>query len=128
MRVHRLDHVNIRTRHLEATKDFYVEAIGLRLGGRPPFTFAGYWLYDDNIAVIHLAEEDASVATGTGPIDHVSFRVSGLAAARERLAELGIPFTERVVPRNGDVQLFLTDPNGVSIELTFDADDSTAEA
>jgi len=123
MRVHRLDHVNIRTRQLEATKDFYVAAVGLRVGDRPPFAFAGYWLYDDNIPVIHLAQAEES-APGTGTIDHISFRVSGLAGARERLAQLGIAAQERIVPRNGDVQLFLTDPNGVSIELTFDADDA----
>jgi len=124
MRVHRLDHVNIRTGRLEATKDFYVDAIGLRIGDRPPFAFAGYWLYDDNIPVIHLAEADDAPAAATGSIDHISFRVSGLAAARERLAALGIAARERVVPRTGDVQLFLSDPNGVTIELTFDRDEA----
>ena len=38
---------------------------------------------------------------------------------KAKLAERGVEYAERVVPRDGQIQLFLTDPNGVSVELNF---------
>jgi catechol 2,3-dioxygenase-like lactoylglutathione lyase family enzyme len=58
-------------------------------------------------------------AAGSGAIDHIAFRVDGLAAMRERLAQRSLESEERFVPRTGDVQLFVTDPSGVKIELNF---------
>jgi catechol 2,3-dioxygenase-like lactoylglutathione lyase family enzyme len=123
MHVQRLDHVNVRTHDLEATRRFYVDVVGLHVGERPPFDFPGLWLYDDNVAVIHvtgLGPADAR-SHASGSVDHIAFRVSGLAAMRERVARLKVSARESIVPRNGDLQIFLTDPNGVKIELTFEA-------
>lgn len=123
MHIERLDHVNVVTADLDATRDFYVEVLGLRVGERPPFHFAGYWLYDDAFPVIHIneCEPDDQCAPGTGAVNHIAFRAAGLAALRERLQRRGIPAHERSVPRNGEVQIFIIDPNGVRIELTFAA-------
>jgi catechol 2,3-dioxygenase-like lactoylglutathione lyase family enzyme len=123
MSVQRLDHVNIRTHDLEATRDFYVDVLGLREGDRPPFPFPGLWLYDDTVAVIHvigLSAADPRVA-GSGTIDHVAFRVAGLGAMRERIRRAGLPSREAIVPRSGEAQIFVDDPNGVTIELNFAA-------
>jgi catechol 2,3-dioxygenase-like lactoylglutathione lyase family enzyme len=128
MHVERLDHVNIRTHDLEATRSFYVDVVGLRAGERPPFDFPGLWLYDDNVAVIHvtgLGPSDARTHE-SGSVDHIAFRVAGLGAIRERIARLHVKARECIVPRNGDLQIFLTDPNGVKIELTFAAAEATA--
>lgn len=123
MHVQQLDHVNIRTHDLEATRKFYVDVIGLRVGERPPFDFPGLWLYDDRTAVIHVTGLESSDArtNHSGSVDHIAFRVEGLAAMRERVARLPVRAQECIVPRNGDVQIFLRDPNGVKIELTFAA-------
>jgi catechol 2,3-dioxygenase-like lactoylglutathione lyase family enzyme len=130
MRIERLDHVNVQTHDLAATRDFYVDVIGLRVGERPPFGFPGLWLYDDSVPVIHvvgLSPSDPPVSGG-GAIDHVSFRAAGLASMRERVRRRGIPATECIVPRNGDLQIFLNDPSGVKIELTFAAAEVAAAA
>ena len=37
MPTYHLNHVNIRTADLEATRDFYSDVIGLEVGFRPPF-------------------------------------------------------------------------------------------
>lgn len=123
MHVERLDHVNVRTHDLEATRAFYTEVIGLQSGERPAFGFAGLWLYAGEIPVIHVTGLEVGDARddGTGSIDHVAFRVEGLEAMRERVRRLRIDATESIVPRNGDLQIFLRDPNGVKIELTFAA-------
>ena len=121
----KLDHVNIRTTQPEATRDFFVDVVGLRDGERPPFNFNGYWLYAGDQAVIHLTDARDAGAHGRAEgragaaIDHVSFRVTGYAALRSLLKERNIHSETRIVPRNGDVQVFIDDPNGVTVELTF---------
>ena len=120
-----LDHINIRTAQPEATRDFFVEVVGLRDGERPPFNFHGYWLYAGDRAVIHLTDARDEGAHGIAEgragaaIDHVSFRMTGYKALRDLLKARGLPHEMRIVPRNGDVQVFVDDPNGVTVELTF---------
>ena len=38
---------------------------------------------------------------------------------RKRLQSKGIKFRESIVPRTGDTQFFLYDPDGVGVELNF---------
>ena len=123
MHIERLDHVNVQTHDLEGTRDFYVRILGLRQGDRPPFTFAGYWLYDDAVPVIHLTglTPGDPDPRGGGAVNHIAFRAAGLIAMRERLARAEVGFHETLVPRTGELQIFLHDPNGVAIELTFAA-------
>ena len=129
----KLDHVNIRTAQPEATRDFFVDVVGLRDGERPPFNFHGYWLYAGEQAVVHLTDARDEGAHGLAAgragaaIDHVSFRMTGYTKLRELLKQRGIPHEMRIVPRNGDVQVFVDDPNGVTVELTFLGSEVSAE-
>ncbi|MEX6722885.1 VOC family protein [Parapedomonas caeni] len=118
MALHRFDHVNIATPAVDATADWYVEALGLRVGPRPAVGVHGHWLYLGDTPVIHLmATDDPRHAGPTGPIDHVAFIAHDVEAMRSWLTSLGIPHRHN---RIGDFQqLFLTDPNGVVIELNF---------
>jgi len=127
MQLSGLDHmtINCGVGDLARVRDFYVAALGLEEGRRPDFPFPGHWLYLNGRPVVHLAGR-ASLADGTmGPpkgsagFDHVSFTASGLEAARQRLASAGIPFEEAPVPGFPLHQIFLTDPLGQKIELTF---------
>ena len=54
MAIKSLDHVNIRTSNAIETIKFYTEILDFREGFRPPFDFAGAWLYAGESAVIHL--------------------------------------------------------------------------
>ena len=67
------DHVNINTKYLKKTIEFY-EILGFIVGPRPKFSFNGAWLYlDHNInlmhssysqtAYIHLVEVSAGTFT-----------------------------------------------------------------
>ena len=38
---------------------------------------------------------------------------------RRRLQSKNVTFRESIVPRTGDTQLFLDDPDGVGVELNF---------
>ena len=50
-----MEHVNIRAADMEATKDFYCDVLGMRVGERPPFDFPGYWIYlGDNVYTFQI--------------------------------------------------------------------------
>ncbi len=135
MPISRLDHYSIRTMQLEATERFYTDVLGFETGPRPNFPFPGVWLYQGGIAVVHVVGIDpndpgglqdylgdkAGEATGTGTIDHVAFVGSDAPAMRERFRAAGVPFRDRTVPSMNLEQVFLEDPNGVTIELNFPA-------
>lgn len=104
---------------------FYTDIVGLQQGNRPPLPFPGYFLYcaESPIAVIHLAtyqEDDLALSQPTGRFNHVCFRKTGLAQTRERLAASSYVFREQNRPGNAVMQIFVTDPAGVTVELTFD--------
>ena len=52
--------------------------------------------------------------------DHVAFRGMDLDGTRQTLRTAGIPFREAVVPRNQSVQIFVHDPDGITLELNFE--------
>jgi len=125
-----LQHFTIEPSDLEATKNFYVEVLGLEVGERPPFGFPGYWLYSGGVATVHLLGQrqprEGIVVRGpekkwadTGRLDHIAFAASDLPAVRARLERTRVKFRETVVPRQGGTQIFLYDPDGVGIELNF---------
>jgi len=129
MRVTHIDHYNIRLRpsDLAAVRNFYVDGLGLTEGPRPNFGFPGYWLYGGaEAAILHLAAtlpetaEPISQAKPTGQFDHIALKATGLESAKRRLQAMGIQFEARPVPGWRLMQLFLVDPAGLKVELTFD--------
>ena len=113
-----IDHFNIRASRelLEQVRVFYCDVIGLVVGDRPPFDSAGYWLYAGDRAVLHLA---TNVAT---TLNHIALACTGRAEMERKLAEVGVSFRTARVPATNVAQLFLEDPAGNGIELSF-ADD-----
>lgn len=130
-----LQHVLIQSEDIEATKDWYVNVLGMRVGPAPDFKFAVYWLYLGDHDVLHITQggakapanrlkylsQESQATSGSGVIDHVAFRATGLADMIARLEHHRIEFKERQVSDQGLYQLFLIDPNGVKIELNFAA-------
>lgn len=130
-----IDHFALRTEKLEETKDFFVETVGFTVGDRPPFDFPGYWLYTNGHPVVHLfsADEDGNLdayvgartnSDGTGPVDHLALRCKGLEDYKTKLDKLGIENNERVIPDQKIHQIFLQDPNGITVELIFPLDET----
>ena len=122
-----LDHINLAVpeRHLETLVDFYERVIGLRRGERPPFPFPGAWLYADGVAraVLHIAcydDDDTDLELPASRFHHFCLTMSGLEACRMRLQSQNVAFKEQNRPGVPVVQLFVIDPAGVRIELSFD--------
>jgi catechol 2,3-dioxygenase-like lactoylglutathione lyase family enzyme len=114
----RLQHVNIRTSDLQGTIDFYTKVIGLSLGDRPDFDFAGAWLYDDMQPAVHLREVAEGSQQAGNTVDHFAFYAESLDAAVAHLDKLGISYRgPKYLPGTPLRQCFLEDPNGVIVEL-----------
>ena len=116
-------HVNIRTTDADRARDFYVRALGLRVGDRPPFASVGYWLYLGDVPVVHLVQlaQDDTREPGSGRLDHIAFHGVDVASTRQTLTAAGIPFRETIVPRDDTIQIFIHDPDGLKLELNFEA-------
>ncbi|MGJ5177501.1 VOC family protein [Bradyrhizobium oligotrophicum] len=125
-----LDHFNIRTRNLAATVGFYEDVLGLENGDRPNFAFPGAWMYSEGRAVVHLVDISSTAEAqkpDSGVVHHVAFVSRGFAGMKARLAAKGMPFDARQVPGGELWQIFVRDPNGVMIELNYEAAKEQAE-
>ncbi|SEJ23370.1 VOC family protein [Paraburkholderia diazotrophica] len=127
-----LDHATIVTPDLDATRQFFVDVVGLTQGARPPFGVGGYWLYAggrtaegrpaDGRPVIHLVDSALPHhSRRTSPrIDHIAFRLDGddeWQALLARLEAAGVAYQTADVPLAGEVQLFVALAPGVVIEF-----------
>ena len=119
-----LDHFNIRTRKLADTVRFYEDVLGLEKGPRPNFAFPGAWMYSEGKAVVHLvdiAATDEPQKADSGVVHHVAFASRGFDGMKQRLNSRGMQFEARQVPGGDLWQIFVNDPNGVIIELNYEA-------
>ena len=125
-----LQHYTIEPQDLERTKNFYCEVLGLEVGDRPPLDFPGYWLYSGGVATVHLMGQrepregivirgTETKFTDTNRLDHIAFAATGPDEIRARLKAGNVQYREQIVPRTGDLQFFLYDPDGVGVELNF---------
>jgi catechol 2,3-dioxygenase-like lactoylglutathione lyase family enzyme len=132
MPVTELNHYFVRANDLEATKDFYCGVLGFQVMPRPPFPFAGYWLGVNGKIQVHMGQAGiphaelyylgtpAHAATDhAGVVDHIAFLASEPGDFVRRLKERGIEYQPRSLPEFDLYQLFLKDPNGLTIELNF---------
>jgi catechol 2,3-dioxygenase-like lactoylglutathione lyase family enzyme len=122
-----IHHFTIRcsSTELESVRDFYCAVLGMQEGPRPNFGFPGHWLYVGDVALLHLAAivpdpRSRMAERITSGFDHVSLAGAHLDATRQLLADRGISFEELAVPGWPLWQIFLRDPVGSKIELTFD--------
>ena len=120
MTIRSIDHINISTDRLAETCAFFKDVLGLTDGFRPNFPFAGAWLYQGDQALVHLIEKDkASVPSAQASLDHFAFVIDDYEAMGATLDAHGIDYRKLETPGTTIRQYFLTDPNGVTIELNW---------
>jgi len=126
MASYHLDHINLRTPDLAATRDFYADVLGLEEGFRPPFATPGHWMYAGDHPIVHISPCEPDSAARTNPdgmgsgLDHFAMWGSGLADQLATLERHGIAYEKRLAGGGRAVQVFFKDPNGVVVELGFD--------
>ncbi len=138
-----LDHCNIRTFDIEGTVRFYVDVLGLRDGAFGAPRAMGAWLYDQtDRPVVHLiaidpehpeaaldrvrqrldgleGPLDPASLRGGGAIDHIAFECVDYDDMVAKLQERDLPYRENYVQSLALRQVFVNDPNGVTLELNF---------
>jgi catechol 2,3-dioxygenase-like lactoylglutathione lyase family enzyme len=131
-----IEHLLVAADDIDATRDWYERVLGMRSGPHPDFGFPVHWMYLGEIDVVHIGpsakaageiqkkylgrtSQDAGV--GTGAIDHIAFRATGLRAMLEHLKREKLHFSQRRANGQALFQLFFYDPNGIKIELNYDA-------
>lgn len=132
MPVTELNHYFVRASDLDATKEFYCKALDLQIMPRPRFPFPGYWLGREGRIWVHMGQDGVPNAElyyrGTpknaaqdnaGVVDHVAFLATDPEGFRSRFAAMRCKFWARALPEFELFQIFVRDPDGLTIELNF---------
>jgi catechol 2,3-dioxygenase-like lactoylglutathione lyase family enzyme len=127
-----LNHYLLVAKNLERTRKFYEEVLGMELAERPDFGFPGYWLKIGDDICVHLASQDPNDTrdtfllkkhprgtTGSGSVDHIAFLAKDANEVRDRIQKHKVPMHFRSFPDAKLFQIFLKDPDDVTIELNF---------
>ena len=131
-----IEHFLVAADDIDATRDWYARVLGMTSGPHPDFGFPVHWMYLGGVDVVHigpsakmageiqqkyLGRTSQGAGQGTGAIDHIAFRATGLPFMLEHLRKEKIQFSQRRANGQALFQLFFHDPNGIKIELNFDA-------
>jgi catechol 2,3-dioxygenase-like lactoylglutathione lyase family enzyme len=136
MPISHIEHYLIAADDMDRTRDWYRSVLGMEEGWHPDFGFPVCWLYLGGRDAVHITQSAKHASqnqiaylgrsaqdtgAGTGAIDHIAFRATGLAETMARLRSGGVEFNERRANGQALYQLFLFDPNGIKVEINFDA-------
>jgi len=122
--VKQLAHLCIHSRDLDATRSFYVDALGLE----PGFDFLkdgrrfGYYLKFGQNTFIEVFEGDPGEV---GNINHLAIEVEDMDGVIERVRKAGHTVGDKKLGPDQSWQAWLEDPNGIRIELHEYTSDSS---
>ena len=127
-----INHYLVVSKNLERSRKFYEKVLGMRLADRPDFGFPGYWLKTGGDICVHLASQNPNRirdrfllkkhprgTTGSGSVDHIAFLAKNPFEVRKRIQRNGVEMHFRSFPDAKLFQIFLKDPDDVTIELNF---------
>jgi catechol 2,3-dioxygenase-like lactoylglutathione lyase family enzyme len=128
-------HCAIRAADLDVTLRFYEQVLGLKQVPRPKgLTFPGAWLavaHAPGQALLHLYAGSAALGrrrqdprcAENSAVDHIALLAQGFTGFRARFEQLGISAREQNLDGGSIWQMFVHDPNGIKIELSFEQAD-----
>ncbi|HTT15335.1 MAG TPA: VOC family protein [Thermoplasmata archaeon] len=116
-----LEYTGVRVRDLDRATRFFSEGLGLQRGPSGRMAAGGQWreLHDpESHAVLELNYYPGDPPYREGDeLDHLGFRVVDLDATVERLVALGARVRIPAFTEGADRLVFLSDPDGLWIEL-----------
>lgn len=126
IRVQQIDHVTIVVKDLQASRNFYVDLLGMDEVPRPGFPFPGLWFQAGNTQIHLILEHPESGPAGNrfaegvsiSRTHHFAFPVDDALETKAILDELGIPIVAGPKHRpDGPIQLYILDPDHNLVEL-----------
>ncbi len=128
-----INHYLVVSKDLDRSKNFYRDVLGMELAAeRPDFGFPGYWLKAGEAICVHLASQAPNRirdrfllkkhpkgTTGSGSVDHIAFLATDPHEVRRRIEKNKVAMHFRSFPDAKLFQIFLKDPDDVTIELNF---------
>jgi catechol 2,3-dioxygenase-like lactoylglutathione lyase family enzyme len=128
MSVEAMNHFTVLSDDLEATRKFYVDLLGFKVGARPSFDFPGWWLYVGERPLLHVIHRDhLPEGERGGVLDHMAFSANDLPATIKLLKREKIDYDLRRIAGGGIWQLFFHDPCGAKVEFDFSKDEPAPE-
>ena len=133
MKIRELGHVVLQVTDLDRSLRFYRDTLGLPLvslgsprGRRMAFFSLGEKHHD--LALLELGPGSASNDHSRAGVFHVAFKVGDdvekLREAKARIDEAGVPVV-RTTEHVTTLSLYVSDPDGITIELYVDTDPAT---
>ena len=131
-----IEHILVAADDIDATRDWYARVLGMKSGPHPDFGFPVHWMYLGDVDIVHIGPSaknaneiqkkyigrtSQDAGAGTGALDHIAFRATGLRQMLQHLRAENVQFSQRRANGQALFQLFLYDPNGVKIELNYAA-------
>ncbi|MDB5690539.1 MAG: glyoxalase/bleomycin resistance protein/dioxygenase superfamily protein [Sphingomonas bacterium] len=126
-----LDHVNLQTTRLAETVAFYRDVIGLEVRDPPGLDpKLVQWMHDESgHGILHLSTVGSLLGEapadlqggGTGAVHHVALDCTGHDAMIATLEANRLPYRLNHVGVIDLKQIFVSDPNGVLLELNYRA-------
>lgn len=126
LHVESFDHFTIVVADLKASRQFYVDLLGLSEIERPAFDFQGAWFRIGDCLVHLIRANDLSGQPGPGDQGvkkasrglHFAFKVSDASQAAKLLEQAGVTIVDGPKQRpDGATQIFVRDPDGWLIEI-----------
>lgn len=129
-----VSHLAVRTNDLPLTISFYTRILGLAEMDRPKsMDFPGAWIAlpaATGEAILHVYAGSAAGPVGDTPaendhatVDHLALSARGFGTLRSRMRRFGLNWRELHREGRSVWQMFVHDPNGLKIELSFSRDD-----
>jgi len=132
MPVTELNHYFVRANDLERSRRFYCDVLGFEEMPRPDFPFPGHWLGVGGKIQVHMGQHGIpnaelyylgttarSATDNTGIVDHIAFLATDPQRFAERFDAIGLPARKRYLPEFHLFQMFVKDPDGLTVELNF---------
>jgi catechol 2,3-dioxygenase-like lactoylglutathione lyase family enzyme len=131
MPIAELDHYFIWSKDLEKSHQFYCDTLGLQVMPRPAVQLPGYWFGANGKIQVHMGlagwsnDDDGNGSVTPTPeagsinVDHIAFLATEPESFIKHLRNTGIAFRVRYIDSMNLVQIDLSDPDGILVELNY---------
>jgi lactoylglutathione lyase len=117
MKIIELNHVAIHVTDVEKSCEFYRTVLALEPMQRPAFDFPGAWFRLGSAQELHIIGQRTEPVHSHHRGNHFALRTDNLDEWERHFEKIGTAVSARRKRPDGAFQIYVTDPDGHSIEL-----------